>query len=447
MKKFLTLALVAGSLSGFAQQKMVADKIIGIVGDKIVLNSDIMNEINDAKRRGVDIPKGSECGMLQQALATKALVLQAEKDSLPLTDDDVEARLDLKIREFIRMYGSKDALEQVAQRTVYQIKEDFRLPIREGLLAEQMRDKLISGVKVTPAEVKEFFEKIPKDSLQFFESEYELGEIMVYPKASRDIELLAIEELNGFKKQVESGSRKFENLADLYSDDKGTQQQGGTLLLNRTEQIWDPTFKAAAFRLKEGQISPVIKSKFGFHIIQLISRSGDDALVRHILKIPQVTQTEIDEAIVKLDSVRAKLIAGTLEFGRAVSLYSDDEFGKFNTGGLRVVTIDQMDKDLVKRLSQLKIGEFSQPLPFKDEREKQGVRIVYIRSKTEPHRMNMKDDYNKVAEMAKKEKEFEVLEKWFNTRIPDFYIMIDESYSGCPELAPWIKEAVISKAN
>ncbi|MCM5527855.1 peptidylprolyl isomerase [Parasegetibacter sp. NRK P23] len=447
MKKLLTLALMAGSFTAFAQQKMVADKIIGIVGDKIVLNSDIMNEINDAKRRGVEIPKGSECGMLQQALATKALVLQAEKDSLPLTDDDVEARLDLKIREFIRMYGSKDALEQVAQRTVYQIKEDFRLPIREGLLAEQMRDKLISGVKVTPAEVKEFFEKIPKDSLQFFESEYELGEIMVYPKASRDIELLAIEELNGFKKQVESGSRKFENLADLYSDDKGTQQQGGTLLLNRTEQIWDPTFKAAAFRLKEGQISPVIKSKFGFHIIQLISRSGDDALVRHILKIPQVTQTEIDEAIVKLDSVRAKLIAGTIDFGRAVALYSDDEFGKFNTGGLRVVTIDQMDKDLVKRLSQLKIGEFSQPLPFKDEREKQGVRIVYIRSKTEPHRMNMKDDYNKIAEMAKKEKEFEVLEKWFNTRIPDFYIMIDESYSGCPELAPWIKEAVISKAN
>lgn len=447
MKKLLTLALMAGSFTAFAQQKMVADKIIGIVGDKIVLNSDIMNEINDAKRRGVEIPKGSECGMLQQALATKALVLQAEKDSLPLTDDDVEARLDLKIREFIRMYGSKDALEQVAQRTVYQIKEDFRLPIREGLLAEQMRDKLISGVKVTPAEVKEFFEKIPKDSLQFFESEYELGEIMVYPKASRDIELLAIEELNGFKKQVESGSRKFENLADLYSDDKGTQQQGGTLLLNRTEQIWDPTFKAAAFRLKEGQISPVIKSKFGFHIIQLISRSGDDALVRHILKIPQVTQTEIDEAVVKLDSVRAKLIAGTIDFGRAVALYSDDEFGKFNTGGLRVVTIDQMDKDLVKRLSQLKIGEFSQPLPFKDEREKQGVRIVYIRSKTEPHRMNMKDDYNKIAEMAKKEKEFEVLEKWFNTRIPDFYIMIDESYSGCPELAPWIKEAVISKAN
>ena len=447
MKKLLTLALMAGSFTAFAQQKMVADKIIGIVGDKIVLNSDIMNEINDAKRRGVDLPKGSECGMLQQALATKALVLQAEKDSLPLTDDDVEARLDLKIREFIRMYGSKDALEQVAQRTVYQIKEDFRLPIREGLLAEQMRDKLISGVKVTPAEVKEFFEKIPKDSLQFFESEYELGEIMVYPKASRDIELLAIEELNGFKKQVESGSRKFENLADLYSDDKGTQQQGGTLLLNRTEQIWDPTFKAAAFRLKEGQVSPVIKSKFGFHIIQLISRSGDDALVRHILKIPQVTQTEIDEAIVKLDSVRAKLIAGTIDFGRAVALYSDDEFGKFNTGGLRVVTIDQMDKDLVKRLSQLKIGEFSQPLPFKDEREKQGVRIVYIRSKTEPHRMNMKDDYNKIAEMAKKEKEFEVLEKWFNTRIPDFYIMIDESYSGCPELAPWIKEAVISKAN
>lgn len=447
MKRFLILVAGLFSLHGAMAQhkKVLADKIVGIVGDKIILYSEIHDAISDRKRRGEPVPENAECNLFQQALATKAMVLQAEKDSLPVSDDEIEATLDNKIREFIRMYNGKENLEQIANRTVYQIKEDFRSSIRENLLAEAMRKKLIQNVKITPSEVKAFYEKLPKDSLPFFESELEIGEIVSYPKASRDIELLSIEELNKFKSQVESGSRKFETLADLYSDDKGTQQQGGILAINRGEQNWDPTFKSAVFRLKEGQVSSVIKSKFGFHIIYLVSRSGDDAMVRHILKIPQVTKTEIDESIAKLDSVRSRLIAGNIDFGAAVAKYSDDEMTKFNTGGLKVATIDQLDKDLVSRLNELKIGEYSQPMTFKDERDKQGVRIVYIRSKTEPHRMNLKDDYNKIAEEARKEKEYDVMEKWFNNRIPEFYIMIDESFKGCREIEPWIKSAALSK--
>lgn len=448
MKKiFFLLLTIVTFCAAQAQQRVVADKIIAIVGDKIILQSDIRNSLEDMKRHGNALPANASCLFLQQALATKAMVLQAEKDSLPISDEDVEGQLDMRIREFIQMYGSKENLEQVSNRTIYQLKEDFRPSIRDNMLADAMRRKIVAEVRITPSEVKEFYDKIPQDSLPQIESELEIGEIVVYPKASRDIEVLSQEELSSYKEQVEAGTRKFELLADLYSDDKETQRQGGTLLINRTEQNWDPTFKAAVFRLKENQISPVIKSKFGFHIIQLLNRNGDDALVRHILKVPQITQDEITESAHKLDSVRSKLIAGTIDFGTAVSLYSDDEFGKFNTGGLRVVTIDKLDKELVKNLNRLKVGEFSQPMSYVDERGRQAVRIVYIRSKTEPHLLNLKDDYNKIAEMTREEKEGDVLESWFNTRIPEFYIKLDEDYKGCPEIAPWIKGAHVSEAH
>ena len=263
-----------------------------------------------------------------------------------------------------------------------------------------MRDKIVENVKITPQEVKAYFDKIPTDTLTFYESEVEIGEITVYPKASRDLEKLAMDELNDFKQRIESGQSRFEALASLYTDDPGSKNTGGQYNINRTEKAWDPAFIANAFRLKEGQISPVFKSKFGYHIIQMVNRAGDDAIVRHILRIPKVTDTEVKEALDKLDSVRAKLIAGTLNFGEAVSKFSDDENSKF-TGGMRqgqngsYLTIDQLDKDLVVMLKDMKVGEFSKPTAFTDERGKKGVRIAYLKTRTEPHRENMKDDYNR----------------------------------------------------
>jgi peptidyl-prolyl cis-trans isomerase SurA len=440
---FVTLFCIQ---AGFAQRSVVADKIVGIVGDKIILKSDLTNAILDAKRNNQEIPPDADCIILHQALAQKALVMQAEKDSIPVSDEEIEALLDNQIRGFIQAYGSKDALEQIAGRTIYQLKEDFRQPFREKKLAEGMRNKIVENIRITPNEVKAYWDKIPRDSLPFYESELELGEITIFPKASRDIEKLAIDELNEFKKQVESGARRFETLAGLYSDDPGSKDNGGQYAINRNEKQWDPTFLAAAFRLKEGQISPVIKSKFGYHIIKMENRAGDDAVVRHILKIPQVTDTEIAEAASRLDSVRAKLIAGTLTFGEAVNKYSDDETAKF-TGGLRqcrngnYCTIDELDKDAVAMLRTLKVGEFSQPTPFTDERGRKGVRVMYLKTRTEPHRENLKDDYNRIAQRALEIKKEEAMEKWFQKQIPTYYIMIDQDYKDCPILGSWLTVA------
>jgi peptidyl-prolyl cis-trans isomerase SurA len=448
MKQIIILFVFSFSaIAALAQpQKVVADKVVGIVGDKIILKSEITNEILDRQRRNEAIPENAECAVMEQALTLKALVLQAEKDSRVVSDEELESLLDNQVRGFVQAYGSKEALEQIAGRTVYQIKEDFRVSFKERKLAEQMRNKIVEGVKITPTEVKAYFDKIPKDKLEYLESEVEIGQIILYPKASRDLDKNAIDDLTDFKKQVESGTRKFETLASLYTDDPGSKNTGGMYTINRTEKVMDPLFVQAAFRLKEGQISPIIKTKFGYHIIQMVSRSGDDATVRHILKIPTITDEEIKISESKLDSIRSKLIAGVMSFGDAVNRYSDDETSKYTGGNLQgsngtFLTIDMLDKDMVKLLPKLKVGEYSQPVTFTDERGKKSVRIVFLKTRTEPHRENMKDDYNREAQRALEEKKGDAIEKWFNAKIATYYIMIDDDYKSCALLQKWMANA------
>jgi peptidyl-prolyl cis-trans isomerase SurA len=444
MKYILSVAFL-GILTTtvMAQQKVVADKIVGIVGDKIILKSEIAIANEDIKRNGGQEQDG--CTILDGMLVQKALVLQAEKDSIPVTEEEIEAEIDQKIRYFIQQYGSKEALEQIAQRSVYQMKEEFHQPIKEQRLAQGMRNKIVEGIRITPTEVQEYYDKIPKDSLLFYESEIQLGEIIVYPKPSRDIELLAIDELNEYKQQVESGAKQFKTLASLYSDDPGSKDKGGEYQINRLEKQWDPIFLAAAFRLKDGQISPVIKTKFGYHIIQMESRNGDDAVIRHILRIPQITEPESAAAIAMLDSVRKALIAKQIGFGEAVLKYSEDENAKFTAGirmardGSNYLKFDELDKEMAILLknTNLQAGQYSQPTVFTDERGKKGVRLVYMISRSEPHRENLKDDYNRVAQRALEQKKNKALQTWFQARIATYYIMIDGDFRDCSNLSKW----------
>ncbi len=444
---FFLFALLLNT--GFAQpKKMVADRIIAVVGDKIVLKSDIDNTILDMQRQGVEVPPNARCLSLEQAMGIKALVVQAEKDSLPVTDEEIETDIDNQIRGFINAYGSKEKLEEISGRTVYQLKEDFKDGFRERKLAGAMRNKIVEGVRITPNDTKAYFDKIPSDSLPYYESELEIGQIVVYPKAGRDAEEYAMEQLKEFKQQLETGKKDMRTLAGLYSDDPGSKDKAGEYNINRNEKQWDPTFMAKAFALKEGQVSTPFKSKFGYHIVQMVNRAGDDAVIRHILKIPQITATEIKASREKLDSVRSKLIAGTLQFGEAVSKYSDDEGSKF-TGGRRTnaegntyITIDQLDKDLVLMMKDLKVGEYSQPTEFADERGKRGVRVVYLISRTEPHRENIKDDYNRISSRALEEKKNQALEKWFAEKIAAYYIKVDDEYKSCEEIKRWLNAGI-----
>lgn len=457
MKKYLlffitAFVFVSAAMAQSSQpKKIVADKIIAVVGDKVILKSDIDNSIIDMQRQNIEIPSNARCTMLEQAMGIKALVLQAEKDSLPVTDEEVETIIDNKIRQFVGQFGSKDELEKVAGKTIYKLKEDFREPIRDQELAKAMRNKVVENVHITPKEVNEYFAKIPKDSLFLYESELEISQIILYPKAHRDAEEYCIQQLKDFKEQIESGKKDFASLASVYTMDPGSKETGGQYDVNRYSKELDPIWLGKAFTLKQGQVSNPFKTRFGYHIMQLISRAGDDASVRHLLLIPQVTSYEIKEGIDKLDSVRALLIAGTMDFGTAVSKFSNDESSKFTAGqvtgrdGSNYVTIDQLDKEMVVMLKNIKVGQYSQPTEYVDERGKKGVRIVHLKTRSEPHRENLKDDYNRISQRALEEKKNDVLEQWFNKKVVTYYILIDDEYKSCPEMAKWLANSTIKK--
>jgi peptidyl-prolyl cis-trans isomerase SurA len=444
LKKIVTAAFLLLTFAGVAQgqpKKVIADKISGIVGDKIILYSDIRNSLADIVRQGGQVPENAECMLMEQAIISKMLMLQAQKDSLPVTDEEVEADLDNRIRTYINQFGSQEALEEVAGKTIYQIKDDARESVKEQKLAQAMQRKIVDNVRITPIEVKAYFEKIPKDSLPFYETELEIGQIVLYPKASRDLEQYIAGEMNNYKKQIETKITDFCRLAKQVSEDPGSKDRCGQYQINRTEKTWDPIFLSTAFRMKEGEISSPVKSKFGFHIIQMVQRNGDDAIVRHILRIPPVTEEEINQAKGKLDTIRSKIIAGTLGFNEAATKYSDDEAAKYtgpfitNREGSPFVTIDMLDKEMVAMLAKMKVGEFSQPTPFESEQGKKGVRIVYLKSKSEPHRMNLKDDYSKISTFALEEKKSQTLDKWIKNKLPTYYVMIDPGTAEeCPQL-------------
>jgi len=450
MKKIFTLGLffsiVSAALAQGQSAKIVADKILAVVGDRIILHSDIQNTIADAIRNGNQVPENANCMLMEQALISKVLMLQAEKDSLPVTEDEVEADLDNRIRKYINIYGSQEALEEIAGKTIYQIKEDARETVREQKLAEAMQRKIVENIHITPNEVRLFFDKIPKDSLPFFESELEIGQIVLYPKSNRDLEKFIMDELLNYKRQVEMKVATFEQLAQRYSEDPGSKERGGTYQVNRNDKTWDPNFLAACFRLKnKGDMIGPVKTKFGYHLIQLEDRFGDDAVVRHILRIPPVTDAEIKIAIGKADTIRSKIISGLLTFAAAATRYTEDEQAKFSgpyflgRDGAPRVTIDLLDKDLVAMLNKLKPGEYSQPVSF-EENGKKGVRIVHYKSRSEPHRMNMKDDFSRISQMALEEKKQKALEKWIKEKVPTYYIMIDDEIKGCSDLTKYISD-------
>lgn len=443
---FLTVTVIAQA----QVKKVIADKIVGAVGDKYILKSDIDNAIADYKRQaqgqeGAVIP--SVCQVLEGQLIRKALVLQSEKDSLVVTDEEVENMIDSKIRRFIAEFGSKEALEEIAGKSIFQLKEDFRMPIKEQKLAQDMQEKIVEKIKITPNEVRQYYNKISVDSLPLYESEVSIAQIIIHPKANRDIEEYVISQLLGYRKQVEAGINTFDQLIKLYSEDPGAKENLGVYNLNRNERNFDPAFMAGSFRLKDGQISAPIKSKFGYHLIQLISRSGDDAVVKHILRIPPITNDEINETKHLLDSIKKEVLAGRLIFGEAVNKYSDDEGSKFSGGsitgndGSAYVNLDQLDKDMIMVVKNMKPGEISEPQVYVDERGRKTVRLIYFKERSAPHKENLKEDYNKVSVRALEEKKAKAMEAWFKEHINNYYIYLDPEYNACKELVDWNKVA------
>ncbi len=430
-----------------SQQVQTADKIIAIVGaNRIILQSDLDQMVEQSKQGNPNevVTDSMRCLILQDMVSGKMLVEQAERDSLLVSDDEVEGQLDNRIRYFIRLYGSQEKLEAASGKTIFQMKEAYRDVVKEQMMAEKVRSKILENVRVTPAEVQAFYDRIPKDSLPFFPATVEVGQIVLAPRVNPELDAYARKKLEDIRTEIVKGGKSFETMAGLYSEDPGSRDNGGRID-GVTRSGYDPAFVQATFRLQNGEISPVFKSRFGYHIVQMIQRKGDQADVRHILIIPQHTDADYKASLERLDSIRAEIIAGKLSFGEAVNKYSTDEQGKMTGGmisdprtGSTRLQVDQLDPQLALMIDSLKPGSISLPQVFSSQSGERNTRIVMLKSRTEPHKANMRDDYAQIQNVAKAQKEQQKLESWITERLPTYYLKVDPQYTDCPGLKHWL---------
>lgn len=428
-------------------QPTVADKIIAQVGNKIILQSEVNEQYVQDKAAYGSLPDNYKCYVLYTLMSQQILVEQAVRDSVIVTDEEVESILDQRIRYWLGEYGSREALEAASGRTIYQLKDDFRPVFRDKTIAERMQAQVMEHVKITPAEINAFFNKIPTDSLPLYPAIVEMGQIVIKPDVNPEIDKLAKEKLEGIRKDIVDGGKSFQSMAGIYSMDPGSKDNGGELDINRKE--FDPQVVAAAFRLQPGEISPVFKSSFGYHIVQMVRRMGEEARIRHILIIPEITNYDLQQSMKKLDSVRADLLSGKLNFQEAVGKYSNDDQSKM-TGGMVVhpetgspmLEIDKLDPIMARAVAELKVGEYSMPQIFTAANSpSRATRILYMKRRTDAHVLNLKDDYSTIQEKALQEKQVNYLNNYIKEKAPTYYIMLDEEYRNCEDLKVFAENA------
>lgn len=429
----------------FSQE--TADKIIGVVGkNRIILKSDL--DIQIAQELQSNPNFHDTCGLLQSVVQGKMMLEQADRDSVMVSDDDVEGQLDNRIRYFVQLYGSKEKLEQAAGKTIYQLKEEYRDAIREQMVVEKMRGQILENVKITPAEVTAFYKRIPADSLPFFPATIEVGQIVIDPPVSEEMNDYARKRLEDIRKEIVDSVKTFEYEVATASEDPGSRDNGGRYDGITRNGPYAPEFVAAAFKLQNGEISPVFKTKFGYHIIQMIQRKGDEVDVRHILIKPEVTSADFNKALARLDSIRNILVSGKMTFPEAVGKFSTDEAAKRTGGmiadpatGVTELDVTKLDPAMVLMIDTLKPGQYSAPHIFLTDMHDKSCRIVYLRSRTTPHKANMKDDYSRLQELSLYQKKVQKLMNWTKDKLPGMYIWVAPEYRSCAALNEWMNIA------
>ena len=437
---FVILMMV---VSGFiTAQPVLLDKIVAVVGDKAILYSDVESQAAQIQSQAGVTDSFVSCNVLEDMIIQKLLLNQAEKDSVTVSDAQVEGELDKKVRYFVMQMGSVEKFEEYLGKSIVQIKDEFREKIRDQLVIQQMQGKIAGDVKVTPSEVKAYFHNIPTDSLPFIESEVQIAQILKKPPVNEVERARVRKEIADIRQKIIDG-RSFASMAGIYSEDVGSAPKGGELgFVNRGDLV--PEFEAAAFALKGKEISEIVESTYGFHIIQLIERRGESINVRHILLSPKPSTADLEKARMKLDSIAQVIRKGQISFEEAALKFSDDADTK-NNGGVMINTatgstffeVSQMDQSLFFIIDKQKIGEISDPVPVRMGEKNEAYRIVTLKARTEPHVANLKDDYQKIQMAAESEKKEKLVREWIERKRQSFYIKIDPEFANCPFQSPW----------
>jgi peptidyl-prolyl cis-trans isomerase SurA len=428
-----------------AQDKVVIDQIVAIVGKQVILQSDVETQVLQMKSQGYYTSGDMKCEMLENMLYAKLLVNQAALDSIDVSKSEVESEMERRLNYFITQIGSEEKLEEYYKKPIQDIKDSFRESIKEQLLSQRMQQQATADLKVTPQEVREFYKKIPKDSLPIINTQFEIEQIIVKPQI-KETEILRVkDELREFKKRINEGAN-FATLAVLYSDDPGSAPRGGELgFVARGDLV--PEFSAVAFNLKPGEVSKIVKTDYGYHIIQLIEIKGERINCRHILLKPKIDPLEKQKVKQKLDTVRQSIINKEVTFEDACWKYSQDENTRLNGGmlinpatGNSHWEASQLQPKIAFAIKNLKIGDISEPFEDADDNGRTIFKIVMLKAKIPPHPANLTEDYKRIQDLTLEEKKVNFMDNWVVEKMKNTYLHIDKDFAKCKFKDPvWSK--------
>ncbi len=423
------------------------DGVVAVVGDHIILDSDIDKMYLEIRQRRNDLSEFSRCQILGRLMEDKMYAHHAVQDSVMVSDAEINSIVDNNIEYLLKNVGSMDKILDYYRK---KNEEDFRVELYEitktHKLAEGMQQKIIEEVEITPEEVRLFFNRIPKDSLPVFGVELEVSQIIIEPVIPQSEKQKVIDKLNEFRDDVLNNGASFFSKAVLYSEDPGSKSSGGFYKMNR-KTPFVKEFKDVAFNLREGEISKPFETEFGYHIILLEKIKGQELELRHILLMPKVTDAAMKEAREKAVKIREKIVSGEITFANAARSESDEKETKAN-GGLLMnpqtqdsrFELTRMDPVLYSQISSLKEGEVSQPLIDQTQTGLKRYKLITISNRYEEHVADYSQDYIKIKEMALQEKQIKAIKKWFDEKLPDTYISIDAAYRDCEFENNWLKK-------
>ena len=443
--KFLASAIFILCLGTNAwAQREVIDKVVATVGGELVLLSEVEEQRALMASQQPNLPEDIRCNIMDQVMANKLLLNQSKLDSIVVGDEEVEAQLDARIERILGfMNNDVNQFEEYYGQSINEVKAQFREDLKNQLLVERMRGQIMASVTVTPSEVKTFFGSIPQDSLPYFNSEVEIGEIVYKPEINKEEREKAISLLEELRERIVDLGEDFSELAGKYSDD-GSARAGGDLGWAKRGR-YVPEFEAAAFRLEKDEVSPVIESMFGFHIIQMLERRGNSIRVRHILIKPEVTDADLELAKAHLDSVRQLITEDSMSFSFAVKRFGNDEQQSYNNDGRMVnpatgntfFEIGDLDPDIYFTVDTMDVTNVSAPFMFRDPTGERYFRIVQLQSRSSPHKADLGKDYSKIQLAAIEAKKNDFINDWIEDMVEATYIDIDPMFGTCPVLRKW----------
>ena len=427
---------LGATLIAQAQPKTV-DGVAAIVGGDIILKSEIEEQYEVFNRQNFG-QSVTYCEVFEELLFQKLLIHHAEIDSVTVGEEEVEANMERRIQQLIMQMGDQQKLEEFYEKSVVEIKEEMRELIHDQLVAQRMQMTVVEGIEVTPSEVRSFYESLPSDSVPLINAEVELSQIVKYPEVSKEAEQEVIDELMALKERIENGT-SFSSLDILYSEDPGSNKKGGEYK-GIQRGVFVKEFEAVAFNLRKGQISDPFKTEFGYHIVQLLEKRGEELDLRHILIKPKLSQADLQEAKNFLDSLTSAINAGEMTFEEAARRFSEDENTRFNGGqmsnfqnGNNKFEISQLDRNLFGMVNNMTSKEISESTFFVSDDQREAFRIIRLDKKYEPHRANLDLDFTRIKGFALQEKQARTVNEWKEEKLQETFVRVNEGYYPCEE--------------